>query len=327
MVFAGDGCGVPEFASEMATCAATPSTPTRRPQLSLNEEVLQAAPGEVFCAGHTTPANHVRPNLGLSVWTGTPSFRGSGVASHAVVMQPTVARAATAEPSSRPAQRQPMMARSSRSHRAVVQAANWGAEVSAAMANTLPMRPATAPMAPISPTLVPAAPPPSRASGGYAAVPSLDLEAERVPTAPRLDTPTNSQRQVMMSRSNRSVRNRVMTTSKAEVETVPAPLSASLTPGMTPVALHAGATPKPRGLNVIALEAEAMDSTGAQFRGLSGLSTPTNLDRRDAQMSLQLGTPSFRGSAMAAPGSSAPLQGSSSQTPSGLSGTRLLPEA
>ena len=42
MVFAGDGCGVPEFASEMATCAATPSTPTRRPQLSLNEEVLQA---------------------------------------------------------------------------------------------------------------------------------------------------------------------------------------------------------------------------------------------------------------------------------------------
>eukprot|EP00439_Symbiodinium_sp_Y106_P046433 s89_g5.t3 len=348
VVFAGDGCGVPEFASEMATCAATPSTPTRRPQLSLNEEVLQAAPGEVFCAGHTTPANHVRPNLGLSVWTGTPSFRGSGVASHAVVMQPTVARAATAEPSSRPelsvatsdreptppvlpsptnAQRQPMMARSSRSHRAVVQAANWGAEVSAAMANTLPMRPATAPMAPISPTLVPAAPPPSRASGGYAAVPSLDLEAERVPTAPRLDTPTNSQRQVMMSRSNRSVRNRVMTTSKAEVETVPAPLSASLTPGMTPVALHAGATPKPRGLNVIALEAEAMDSTGAQFRGLSGLSTPTNLDRRDAQMSLQLGTPSFRGSAMAAPGSSAPLQGSSSQTPSGLSGTRLLPEA
>ncbi|OLQ13565.1 hypothetical protein AK812_SmicGene2420 [Symbiodinium microadriaticum] len=332
----------------MATCAATPSTPTRRPQLSLNEEVLQAAPGEVFCAGHTTPANQVRPNLGLSVWTGTPSFRGSGVASHAVVMQPTVARAATAEPSSRPelsvsisdreptppvlpsptnAQRQPMMARSSRSHRAVVQAANWGAEVSAAMANTLPMRPATAPMAPISPTLVPAAPPPSRASGGYAAVPSLDLEAERVPTAPQLDTPTNSQRQVMMSRSNRSVRNRVMTTSKAEVETVPRPLSASLTPGMTPVALHAGATPKPRGLNVTALEAEAMDSTGAQFRGLSGLSTPTNLDRRDAQMSLQLGTPSFRGSAVPAPGSSAPLQGSSSQTPSGLSGTRLLPEA
>ena len=28
----------------MATCAATPSTPTRRPQLSLNEEVLQAGP-------------------------------------------------------------------------------------------------------------------------------------------------------------------------------------------------------------------------------------------------------------------------------------------
>jgi len=314
----------------MATCAATPATPSRRPQLSLNEEVCQAAPGNVFCAGLTTPANHVRPNLNLSVSTGTPTFRGSGVASHAVVMQP--ARPATADVPYRPdlsvqisggveptppvmpsptnAQRQPMMARSSRSTRAAVLAANWGPEVSSALATSLPMRPCTAPS------------PPATSVGGYQA-PSLDLESmQTAPAAPTLDTPTNAQRQPMMSRSNRSVRHRVMTATKAEIETVTPSMSASMTSGLAPLTMHAGATPKPRGLAVAALEADSLDSAG-QMKGLKGLSTPTNLDRRDAQMSLQLGTPSFRGSATTAvPAGGAPT--ACSPAPPSLSGTRQL---
>ncbi|CAJ1399723.1 unnamed protein product [Effrenium voratum] len=327
----------------------------RRPQISLNEEVVQAeSSASFFSAGHTTPANRMRCNMELSVQTGTPSFRGSGAASHAVVQHPVKpadfrpASAPTPDlrPASAPkadlrpemkleavssceasppvlpsptnAQRQPMMARSLRSVRTTIQAANWGPEVSNALAMgsiAQSARPGSAPE--------PA--PPSR-SGGY----QMALDMDDLPCVPQppMSTPTNSQRQPMMSRSNRSVRNRVMvaqaaaeplsptspppmqpmsTTSKSAMQpmtlhagitpksnVVPLNMHAGITPksNVAPLNMHAGITPKPQR-QITPLDTET-DSDGFN---LGGLVTPTNPDRRNTNMSLNLGTPSFRGSA------------------------------
>ena len=81
----------------------------------------------------------------------------------------------------------------------------------------------------------------------------------------------------MMSRSNRSVRTRVAALDSAE---------SIQTPGA--MTLHAGVTPKPLDVRLEDLEAPMK---------LSGMAAPTNLDRKNTQMSLQMGTPSFRGSA------------------------------
>eukprot|EP00438_Fugacium_kawagutii_P016802 Skav217480 [mRNA] locus=scaffold1405:231367:231933:- [translate_table: standard] len=161
-----------------------------------------------------------------------------------------------------------MMPRSVRSVRSAVHGASWGPEVSSALATTIPVR-----AQPIQPM------------AGYQK-PVLEMDPD-LPCIPQpLETPTNSQRQPMMSRSNRSVRNQVMT---AAEET---PTSA--TP-VTPAATTTHGTPKPRGLKIAAVETD-LDTTGT-FR-LSGMATPTNLDRKNAQMSLQMGTPSLRGSAL-----------------------------
>ena len=198
-------------------------------------------------------------------------------------------------PSPTNAQRQPMMPRSVRSVRSAVHGANWGPEVSSALATTLgPLR---------------------SQRGGYQKPSLLEMNVDDLPCIPQpsLETPTNSQRQPMMSRSNRSVRNQVMTAAGAEeipavsptaadtstVPTVPtAPTAPATAPAVAtptaPTKMYAGATPKPRGLKIASLDTD-LDTTGA-FK-LSGMATPTNLDRKNAQMSLEMGTPSFRGSA------------------------------
>ena len=159
-------------------------------------------------------------------------------------------------PSPTNAQRQAMMPRSVRSVRSIVRGANWGPEVSSALATTIPMRPATAPQ---------------RATYGYQVAPLvMEMNAEDLPCVPSLETPTNSQRQPMMSRSIRSVRTRI-----AETEHWAPPTSPSTAP------TREGVTPKARGLNVASLETESLDGGSLQ---LTGLATPTNLDRKNAQM-------------------------------------------
>ena len=161
-------------------------------------------------------------------------------------------------PSPTNAQRQPMMPRSIRSVRTAVHGASWGPEVSNALATSLPGRPAPR-------------------SGGYRAKPVLE-HVEDLSGVPTLETPTNSQRQLMMSRSNRSVRTRVAALDSAESVQTPGAMT-----------LHAGATPKP----VLDVRLEDLEAP----MKLSGMATPTNLDRKNTQMSLQMGTPSFKGSA------------------------------
>lgn len=267
----------------------------RRPQIS--SEVVQAGPPSA--AGYSTPGNGTQPSIDM-MQTGTPSFRSSGVVLQAVErpsskgplaesIRPEVKTdgcevAPPVLPSPTNSQRQPMMPRSFRSVRSAVHGANWGPEVSSALATSIPMRA------------------PQRPGFGYQR-PVLEMNAEDLPCIPQpsLETPTYSQRQPMMSRSNRSMRNQVMTA--ADAETIPAvsppsaPMAATApiapTP-TTPTTMHTGATPKPRGLKIAALETD-LDTTGT-FK-LSGMVTPTNLDRKNAQMSLEMGTPSFRGSA------------------------------
>ncbi len=165
-------------------------------------------------------------------------------------------------PSPTNALRQPMMPRSTRSVRSTVHAANWGPSVSNALATSIPIRPATAPQRPM----------------GYQK-PNLEMNVDDLPCIPQatLETPTNAQRQPMMSRSSRSARHQVLI---ADAE------------NSTPT-VYAG-TPKPRGLTLTALDTDLDTSSTLK---LSGMATPTNLDRKNAQMSLQMGTPSFRGSA------------------------------
>lgn len=267
----------------------------RRPQIS--SEVVQAGPPSA--AGYSTPGNGTQPSIDM-MQTGTPSFRSSGVVLQAVErpsskgslaesIRPEVKTdgcevAPPVLPSPTNSQRQPMMPRSFRSVRSAVHGANWGPEVSSALATSIPMRAL------------------QRPGFGYQR-PVLEMNAEDLPCIPQpsLETPTYSQRQPMMSRSNRSMWNQVMTA--ADAETIPAvsppsaPMAATApiapTP-TTPTTMHTGATPKPRGLKIAALETD-LDTTGT-FK-LSGMVTPTNLDRKNAQMSLEMGTPSFRGSA------------------------------
>lgn len=268
----------------------------RRPQISLSNEVVQAGPPSAP-AGYSTPGNGTRPNIDM-MQTGTPCFRNSGVVLQAVErpsskgsltesIRPEVKTdgcevAPPVLPSPTNSQRQPMMPRSFRSVRSAVHGANWGPEVSSALATSIPIRA------------------PQRPGFGYQK-PVLEMNVEDLPCIPQpsLETPTNSQRQPMMSRSNRSMRNQVMTA--ADAETIPAvsPPSVTSTAPAAPIAptpptTIAGATPKPRGLKIAALETD-LDTTGT-FK-LSGMVTPTNLDRKNAQMSLEMGTPSFRGSA------------------------------
>lgn len=73
------------------------------------------------------------------------------------------------------------------------------------------------------------------------------------------------------------MRNQVMTA--ADAETIPAvsPPSAPMAAApMAPTTMHTGATPKPRGLKIAALETD-LDTT--TFK-LSGMVTPTNLDQK-----------------------------------------------
>lgn len=276
----------------------------RRPQISLSNEV-QAGPPSAL-AGYSTPGGSgTRTNID-TMQTGTPSFRTSGVVLQAgdrpsskgsltESIRPEVKTdgcevAPPVLPSPTNSQRQPMMPRSFRSVRSAVHGANWGPEVSSALATSIPMRA------------------PQRPGFGYQK-PVLEMNVEDLPCIPQpsLETPTYSQRQPMMSRSNRSMRNQVMTA--ADAETIPAVSPPSVTPTAAtastapapipptptaPTTIHAGATPKPRGLKIAALETD-LDTTGT-FK-LSGMITPTNLDRKNAQMSLEMGTPSFRGSA------------------------------
>lgn len=106
-------------------------------------------------------------------------------------------------PSPTNSQRQPMMPRSFRSVRSAVHGANWAPEVSSALATSIPMRA------------------PQRPGFGYQR-PVLEMNVEDLPCIPQpsLETPTYSQRQPMMSRSNCSMRNQVMTA--ADAETIPA---------------------------------------------------------------------------------------------------------
>lgn len=197
-------------------------------------------------------------------------------------------------PSPTNAQRQPMMPRSIRSVRSAVHGANWGPEVSNALATTISVRPATVPQRPVLGY--------QRQTG-----PVLEMNTDDLPCVPTLETPTNSQRQPMMSRSTRSVRTRITAADAETVQSFP-PAAMSMTPTMATATLHAGnirITPKPRGLKVASLETESLE--GGTFQ-LSGMVTPTNLDRKNAQMSLQLGTPSFKGSATTQMLQTAPLQ-------------------
>lgn len=73
-----------------------------------------------------------------------------------------------------------MMPRSTRSVRSAVHAANWGPDVSSALATSIPTRPATAPQRPM----------------GYQK-PNLEMNVDDLPCIPQpsLETPTNAQRQ------------------------------------------------------------------------------------------------------------------------------------
>lgn len=323
--------------------------------MSLGEEVVQAAPSDhaVFATGLSTPANHVRPDLSLSIQMGTAAFRGSYANANAAALLASATGAAvaavplsvssngsdamrpmTAPSPTNPAQhvrpefhlgadcsqaaagapvvpqsptngvRQPMMSRSGRSVRNTVAAANWGPEVAAALAQTVPARPFTAPVPPSS-----ASRPSSASQGGYRTVVSGSDIVHRPPEAPSLGTPSNSQRQQMMFRTT------VHTTTISEDSPV-----AGCASGEAP------RTPSyaQRALGVTPLGAEAMHGkTGGVMSGISGLATPTNLDRRDAQMSLAMGIPSFRGSA--ATPTAVTVHGFGGKTPTnGAVGGRVL---
>eukprot|EP00930_Biecheleria_cincta_P004532 TRINITY_DN105444_c0_g1_i1.p1 TRINITY_DN105444_c0_g1~~TRINITY_DN105444_c0_g1_i1.p1 ORF type:complete len:373 (+),score=45.91 TRINITY_DN105444_c0_g1_i1:132-1121(+) len=323
-----------------AACAGVaPGTPARRMSLSLGEEVVQVAPSDhaVFVTGLSTPANHVRPDLSLSMQMGTAAFRGSYANSNAAALLASatgmgavsaslngteVMRPMTAPSPTNPMRpefhlgadcsqvaagapmvpqsptnglRQPMMSRSGRSVRNAVAAANWGPEVATALAQTMPARPFTAPVPPSAAS-------PSAASQGGRTV-------HRPPEAPPIGTPSNSQRQQMMFRTT------VHTTRISEDSPVAGcPTGeAPRTPG------HAQ-----RAFGVTPLGSEAMHAkAGGVLSGISGLATPTNLDRRDAQMSLAMGIPSFRGSA--ATPTAVTVHGFGAKTPTnGAVGGRIL---
>lgn len=326
----------------VACAGVAPGTPARRMTLSLCEEVVQAAPCDhaVFATGLSTPANHVRPDLSLSMQMGTAAFRGSYANANtaallasatgmgavpvsagfhgADVMRPMTApsptnpmrpefhlgadcsHAAAGAPmvpqSPTNGLRQPMMSRSGRSIRNAVAAVNWGPEVATALSQTMPARPFTAPV-PLS-----AASPSAASQGGYQTV----FRPAEVAT---LGTPSNAQRQQMMFRTT------VHTTRISEDSPVAGcPCGeAPRTPSYTQ-----------RAFGVTPLGAEAMHAkTVGALSGISGLATPTNLDRRDAQMSLAMGIPSFRGSA--ATPTAVTVHGFGGKTPTnGAVGGRVL---
>ncbi|CAE8674435.1 unnamed protein product [Polarella glacialis] len=345
-----------------APSPAMPMAPRRGVTLSLGEDVIEssAGPGEnrVFFSGLATPVNLARPDMSMSMEMGTASFHGSGATSAVAAARLSSAHRQTQahgmvamSPSSAamrphtsggfvpqsPARslRQPGMFQSSSNGRGNV-TSPWGPEIAGALSAPVLTRPRTSP-APMTPT---------QRGFQVAALGGDGLQFGALSEAHYLATPTNSQRHQMMPRSIRSTRSMVLASRSSEVgcgspgsnDGVPAAAVFAAAPPEFPASAHAAAdlhrasaavpsvpsTPTARRAPV-ALSSEVAQMAPCWQSG--PLATPTNCDRRDTQMSLQMGMPAFRGSASTptaviihkmAPGSTlasgAPV---SRQTPSG----------